>query len=135
MVEKVLTKVYNEMVQKRKGVLRMKKFLAMTLVFVLVATMLVGCGEKAPAYKDGTYPGEAQGMKPLKVSVEVKDGKIAKVEVVEHEETEGIADPALDQVPAAIVEKNSTEVDSVSGATITSDAIKEAVNKALESAK
>lgn len=113
----------------------MKKFLAITLMLILIATTLVGCGEKTPTYKDGTWEGEAQGMKPLKVSVEIKDGKIANVEVIEHDETPDISDPAIEQIPAAIVEKNSTEVDSVSGATVTSNAIKEAVNKALENAK
>ncbi len=74
-------------------------------------------------------------MHPLKVSVEIKDGKIASVTVTEHQETDGVADPALEQIPAAIVEKNSTDVDVVSGATLTSNGIIEAVNNALEQAK
>ncbi|MBC8591210.1 FMN-binding protein [Lachnospiraceae bacterium NSJ-29] len=112
-----------------------KKHISLILIVMLLATALVGCGEKAPAYKDGTYEGEAKGMEPLKVSVEVKDGKIANVEVTEQNETEGFAEPALEQIPKAIVDKNSTEVDAVSGATVTSNAIKEAVNNALEGAK
>ena len=111
----------------------MKKTISLALIFVLVATTLVGCG--GTSYKDGTYPGEAEGMNPLKVSVEVADGKIANVEVTEHTETEGISDPAIEQIPALIAEKNSTDVDAVAGATITSDAIKAAVDNALESAK
>lgn len=111
----------------------MKKIISLALILVLIATALVGCG--GAKYKDGTYTGEAEGMYPLKVSVEVKDGKIAKVEVVEHEETEGIGTLAIEPVPAAIVAKNSTDVDGVSGATLTSNGIKEAVNKALEGAK
>ena len=112
----------------------MKKIISLALVLVLVATMLVGCGG-APKYTDGTYEGEAEGMYPLKVSVVVKDGKISDVKVIEHTETEGIGTLAIDQLPAAIVEKNSTDVDAVSGATLTSNGIKEAVNKALEDAK
>jgi uncharacterized protein with FMN-binding domain len=112
----------------------MKKTLSLALILVLIATTLVGCGGGAK-YTDGTYQGEAQGMAPLKVEVEVKEGKIARVEVIEHDETEGISDPALEQIPSLIVEKNSTDVDSVSGATVTSNAIKEAVNNALENAK
>ena len=112
----------------------MKKLISLSLILVLVATTLVGCG--GAKFKDGTYNGEAQGMKgPVKVQVEVAEGKIANVEVVEQTETEGISDPALEQIPALIVEKNSTDIDAVAGATITSDAIKEAVNKALETAK
>lgn len=112
----------------------MKKTMTLALALVLIAATLVGCGGGAK-YTDGTYPGEAEGMAPLTVEVTVTDGKIADVKVTAHEETDGIADPALEQIPAAIVEKNSTDVDSVSGATITSDAIKAAVNNALESAK
>lgn len=109
----------------------MKKFLSMSLVLILIAALLVGCGGKT--YEDGTYTGEAEGHNgPVKVEVEVKDGKISSVEVVEHEESEGIAEPAIKDIPAAIVEKNSTDVDSVSGVTVTSDAIKEAVDNALK---
>ena len=111
----------------------MKKILSLALILVLIATTLVGCG--GAKLTDGTYEGEAQGMAPLKVQVEVKEGKIASVEVIEHAETEGISEPALEQIPSLIVEKNSTDVDSISGATVTSDAIKEAVNKALENAQ
>lgn len=112
----------------------MKKHISMILVFVFLATALVGCGGGA-TYTDGTYTGEAEGMDTLKVEVTVTDGKIADVQVVEHNESEGISDPALEQIPAAIVEKNSTDVDAISGVTITSEAIKEAVNNALESAQ
>ncbi len=112
----------------------MKKYISMILIIVLVATALVGCGGGAK-YNDGTYEGEAEGMAPLKVSVTVEDGKIADVEITEQNETEGFAEPALEQIPQAIVDKNSTDVDAVSGATVTSTAIKEAVNNALEQAK
>ncbi|WP_409228190.1 FMN-binding protein [Gudongella sp. SC589] len=93
----------------------------------------------APAaeYTDGTYEGVSDaGMHAgLKVSVTVEGGKITNVEVVAHEETPGISDPAIEGVPAAIVAANSTEVDVVSGATYTSDAIIEAVGFALEGAR
>ncbi|WP_422487157.1 FMN-binding protein [Gudongella sp. DL1XJH-153] len=89
----------------------------------------------APAveYVDGTYEGTSdKGMNPgLKVSVTVEGGKIVSVEVIEHDETDGIADPAIEEVPAAIVEAGSPNVDVVSGATLTSDAIMDAVQNAL----
>ncbi|MDX9917238.1 MAG: FMN-binding protein [Gudongella sp.] len=116
----------------------MKKVFAISLVLVLLAIALTGCGgDKAETsgLKDGTYEAAGEGMHALKVSVEVKDGKIAAVNVIEHEETDGISDPALAEIPAAIVEKNSTNVDIVSGATLTSNGIIEAVNAALEGAK
>lgn len=113
----------------------MKKHISLILVVVLLSAALVGCGSSDAGLTDGTYTGEGQGMNPLKVSVTVTDGKIAAVEVTEHDETPGFYEPAIEEIPSAIVSKNSTEVDAVSGATVTSDAIKEAVNNALEAAK
>lgn len=69
---------------------------------------------------------------PLTVEVGLEDGVIINVEVTDHKETEGLADPALADVPAAIVENNSTDVEVVSGATVTSEAVIEAVNLILE---
>ncbi|MDY0237124.1 MAG: FMN-binding protein [Gudongella sp.] len=89
----------------------------------------------APAveYVDGVYEGTSDaGMNAgLKVSVTVEGGKIVSVEIIEHDETSGISDPAIEGVPISIVEANSPDVEVVSGATFTSEAIKEAVSKAL----
>ena len=71
----------------------------------------------------------------LTVKVTMEGGKITKVEIVKHNETPGISDPAREQLPDAIVKAGSTEVDNVSGATITSKAIKEAVSDALSQVK
>lgn len=71
----------------------------------------------------------------MTVKVTVSGGKPAKVEVVEHHETAGIGDKAIEAIPDAIVKSGSTEVDNVSGATITSNAIKAAVADALSQVK
>jgi len=65
------------------------------------------------------------------VKVNIEGGKILSVELGQHQETPGIFEPAAERVPAAIVANQSINVDGVSGATMTSDAIKEAVTKAL----
>ena len=81
-------------------------------------------------YKDGTYTGVGQGKNPdLKVAVTIKDDKITNVEIVSNNETKG--KQALETVPKEIIEKQSTEVDVISGATMTSKGIIEAVNNAL----
>lgn len=114
----------------------MKKTSLILLLVGVMALSLVGCGEKAPAYVDGSYNGVADGHGgPVEVEVTVADGKISDVQVISHSETEGISDPAIAEVPAAIVEKNSTDVDVVANATKTSEAIKAAVANALEGAK
>lgn len=71
----------------------------------------------------------------LYVKVTVEAGKIVKVEVLNNSETVGIGDKAISVLPDAIVKAGSTDVDNVSGATITSKAIKEAVDNALAQVK
>lgn len=86
--------------------------------------------------KDNEYLGSATGMGgTLTVKVTMDGEKIASVEIVEHSESEGISDPAIKDIPAAIVEKQSTEVDNITGATITSKAIIAAVQDALSKVK
>ena len=95
-----------------------------------MATPLYAMAEAIPA--NGVYEGSANGMGgAVKVAVTVEDGKISGVEVLEHKETAGISDPAIEQIPQAIVEAQSTDVEAVTGATVTSEAIKEAVAAAL----
>lgn len=48
--------------------------------------------------------------------------KIAKIDVLSHNETSGISDPAFEQIPAAIIEAQSADVDVVAGATKTPNA-------------
>ena len=86
--------------------------------------------------QDNEYIGEGTGMGgKLVVKVTMDGDQIANVEIVEHSESENISDPAIEQLPKAIVEANGTEVDTISGATVTSKAIIEAVNNALAQVK
>ena len=57
--------------------------------------------------------------------------QIESVEILSNHETVGVADRALTEIKQKIVETKSTEVDTVSGATITSNAIMNAVQNAL----
>ena len=92
----------------------------------------------APAgvsFKAGTYTGEGKGFNgTIKVAVTLSDTKIEKVEVTEHSETPGIGTPAVEKIPAKIVEAQSTQVDAITSATFASNGIIEAVNAALKSA-
>ncbi len=108
-----------------------KKGISVLLTMALaMATPLYALAEAIPA--NGVYEGSANGMGgAVKVAVTVEDGKISGVEVLEHKETAGISDPAIEQIPQAIVEAQSTDVEAVTGATVTSEAIKEAVAAAL----
>ena len=71
----------------------------------------------------------------IKVKVTMDGDKIAKIEVLSHNETAGIADPAFAQIPEAIIAAQSTSVDAITGATKTSEALIAAVNDALSQIK
>ncbi|RVU77454.1 MULTISPECIES: FAD-binding protein [Lactobacillus] len=68
----------------------------------------------------------------LVVRVTYDDNKIKNVEVVQNHESEDIGKTALEEIPKRIVENNTAYVDAVTGASATSRAISEAVNKALK---
>ena len=114
----------------KKSMISKVTSLAITLALLTMMLVTPALAQVLPA--DGTYTGSANGMGgAVKVSVTVQDGKITAVEVLEHQETPGISDPALEKIPAAIVEAQSTDVDAVASATVTSNAIKGAVEAAL----
>ena len=80
------------------------------------------------AYTAGTYTASAAGKNgDVTVEVVFSDTAIESVTVTEHQETAGLADPALERIPEAVVEGQTLAVDTVAGATITSEAILTAV--------
>ena len=98
--------------------------------------------EEAPAEEEETLGeneyigvGTSEIGGEIKVKVTMDGDKIAKIEVLSHNETAGLADPALEQIPEAIIAAQSTSVDAVSGATKTSEALIAAVNDALSQVK
>ena len=87
--------------------------------------------------EDGAYVGAGKGIGgdvPVTVTLDA-DGKIASVIVGENSETEGIGSKAVEQLPEQFVGLSTADeidaVDGVSGATITSKAIKDAIKAAL----
>lgn len=107
-----------------------------TMAALAVAALFSGSLAAAtPALKDGTYTGTGSGRNgEITVELTVKAGKLATVDVVRHGETAGISDAALARVPAEIVAQQSTAVDAVTGATMTSEGIKAAVADAIRQA-
>ncbi|MFA9423714.1 MAG: FAD-binding protein [Sedimentibacter sp.] len=82
--------------------------------------------------KPGEYLGVDKGIGgPLKVVVSMDNNKIAKIEVVYHNETRGVSSNAIGLITKAIVKNQSTDVDTISGATVTSKGIINAVKDAL----
>lgn len=114
----------------------MNKLLKAALSAGILLSM-TACSTSSSAAAGGKFTGVSPNGKNGDVKVEVEldsAGKITAVTVTEHSETDGIADPAIEQIPAEIVKQQSLNVDSVTGATVTSEAIKEAAAEAVKSA-
>ena len=105
----------------------MKKILGLLLV---AAMLMMSIGAMAE-----TFEGVGKGMGgDVKLAVTVEDGKITAIEVVSHNESAGISDPAFAQIPQAIIDNQSLAVDTVAGATLTSNGILAAVEAAAAAA-
>ncbi|MDD3253254.1 MAG: FAD-dependent oxidoreductase [Lachnospiraceae bacterium] len=129
----------------------MKKSFRSLLALGLVLGM-AGCSTAKPAgtttaapaettaaaagkFTPGTYTGTGKGNNgDVTVEVVLSADAITDVVVKEHAETPGLSDPALENIPQEIISAQTVNVDAVSGATNTSNAIIEAVKNALESA-
>lgn len=111
----------------------MKRFIALLLAMLMLGTLYTGA--LAQEMTDGVYVGQGKGFGGnIEVTVTIEGGKITAVEPGAHQETAGISDGAFEQLPQAIIDAQSAEVDSVSGCTFSSDGIKAAVQDALNQA-
>ncbi len=111
----------------------MKKIISM----LFVALLLVACSDTTGPYKNGTYQGKANGYGgELEVTVVIEKGNIKEITIGDHSETPGISDGAFDNILPAIIDKQSTEgVDVFASATVTSNAVLQAVEEALSKAE
>ena len=111
----------------------MKKITSLLLTLCMLLTLAV----PALAYTAGTYTGEGKGHdadKLIKVEVTFTDDKITEIQIIDHNETAGVCDPALERIPQAIIEAQSLAVDTITAATESSNGIIAAVKDAAEKA-
>jgi len=122
-----------------------KNGIVFLFIMMLLLTAVVGCGteeggteeSQEPAVestdlKDGTYQGRAQGHNSeIAVEVAIEEGKIASIEIIEHEETPVLVDPVFEDVKELMESHNSINIDTVSGATISSIGFRNAVKEAM----
>lgn len=88
------------------------------------------------ALNDGYYEGTGNGFAgPVKLFIEIKDKSIVGIYIVKTSDDAGFFNRTKEGVTASILEKQSTDVDTVSGATYSSRGIIEAVSNAMEAAK
>ena len=93
-------------------------------------------GSASGAYKDGEYLGKASSYNGnVEVKVTISGGKITAIDIVKTKDDEEYFFDAQKKVIPEILEKQSTDVDTVAGATTSCEGICHAVQKALEEAK
>lgn len=121
-----------------KKMLGFKKSIG-AILFIIMILSMVACQPKAKEtegsnmFKAGTYTASSAGHNgDIKVEVIVDDSLIKDIKILEHVESPGISDPAIDRIPKAIVDTQSLAVDTISGATVTSKGIIAAATEAIK---
>ncbi len=85
--------------------------------------------------QDGEYLTKAMGYKDwIYVTTTFRDGKIVSSQLTSHDETMGIGNFGASRMPGRIAEAQSLNVDTISGSTISSNAVKQAVREAITEA-
>lgn len=115
----------------------MKKVLKSLMTGVL-ALSLVACGgtKGSSSIKDGEYSASAEGFGngEVKVTITVADGKITNAVVDGSTQSEGYGKTAADGLAQEIVDGQTYDIDVVSGATATRDAVSTATKEAMKEA-
>lgn len=99
-----------------------------------IASLPFGLAQAA-TFTPSTQTSQADGIHgPVAVEVTFTNSAIKSVKVTKHNETQGIGSEAVKQLPKKIVDLQSTQIDTLSGATITSKAILAAVDNCIRAA-
>lgn len=101
----------------------------------ILSLSLVACGGSSKGGDAKTGTGKATGYGgDVTVTITVQDSKITKCEIVGDGETENVGKAALPDLEKQVVEANGAEIEGVSGASVTSEAVKEATKAAMAEA-
>ena len=112
----------------------MKKVLSLVLALAMLLTMSSLAVAEAGVFT-GVGDSKIGGAGSIEVAVTVdENGVVTNVEVTKNGDTAGISDPAVQTIPGRIVEMQSANVDAVSSATFTSEAIMAATLDAVTKA-
>ena len=121
----------------RKGFLKVAAAAAMSGV---TAGALAACNAGSSSstgeaiYTPGTYTGTATGIGEVKVTMTFSETAITDVVIDASNETESIGGVAAPTLKDALMAAQSTEIDNISGATITTNAVKKAAASCIEQA-
>lgn len=108
----------------------------MKLSLLATSVLLAAVSASAYAYTPGTYTAAIAGQNgPVKVEVTTSADKILSVKIIDQKETEGIDSKAVAALPSEIVKAQSADVQGIAGASVSSAAIKKAVQECLNQAQ
>ncbi len=133
-----------------------KTMLALGLTAMLLVTTVTGCAKKdtdtsnnsqstpvptqsvtstneAVTFTPGTYTSTVTGMHEMTVTVTLSETEIVDIQI-DHQETPGVGEPAVQSLPGEILELQGLGVDVVSGATLSSNAVIKGVTECLKQA-
>ncbi len=83
---------------------------------------------------DGTYACKASGFNELSATIEIKDGKVAAVKDLTGDEGDGVGDDWFSDTSDLVGVSSADEIDAISGATLTSNGVKNMIQAALDMA-
>jgi fumarate reductase flavoprotein subunit len=117
-----------------KKILSIVALLAAVIAIITSQILLIHCPHKL-AFNAGTYEVQVDGHNDIiRVGVTFSDSSIVAINVLEQHETPQIGAIVFDKLIPEIIRANGLGVDAVSGATVTSQALKKAVMEAAEQA-
>lgn len=114
----------------------MKNRYICVLALGLTVFLIFGVGKSLSQVKlkDGTYRGRSfKFPATMEAEIEVERGRVSRIKVIRHAALKKYTD-MMDTLIGRIIKYQSTEVDSVTGATISSNALKKAVDNAIKEA-
>ncbi|MGI6689033.1 MAG: FAD-binding protein [Christensenellales bacterium] len=83
-------------------------------------------------YTPGVYSAVGKGLNgDVPVSVEFSETSIVSINIGQNSETQGVGTAAIENFPARIIKAQSVDIDTISGATVTCNAIKQAVTDCI----
>ncbi|MFT4143083.1 MAG: flavocytochrome c [Mobilitalea sp.] len=98
-----------------------------------VPTQTVASTDEEVTFTPGTYTSTVTGMHEMTVTVTLSETEIVDIQI-DHQETPGVGEPAVQSLPAEILEIQGLGVDVVSGATLSSNAVIKGVTECLKQA-
>jgi flavocytochrome c len=122
--------IYQNIIHRRNV---MKAFLSKAAVLVMILAVFGCVTSSGVKFNPGTYQGTALGFEgDITMEVTVDAGRIVSIRTVSQNDTPEISGIAFERIPQVIVRRQSLAVDTVAGATFSSQGIIAAITSALE---